>query len=54
MVKTFSQSEFEEERDLPVYTAGELFGKNQEVIIKQGEKRYRLRITKAGKLVLNK
>ena len=32
----------------------ELFGSHREVIIKHGEEEYRLRITKADKLILTK
>lgn len=38
----------------PVYQTRELFGLKREIIIEHGEAQYRLRITKAGKLILNK
>ena len=38
----------------PVFQAYELFRGNREVIIEHGRAQYRLRITTAGKLILNK
>ena len=37
-----------------VYTTQELFGKEKQLVIKHGDQAYRLLITKAGKLILNK
>jgi len=47
----------EDRRELaspPIFQARELFRGNREVIIEHGGAQYRLRITKAGKLILNK
>lgn len=38
----------------PVVHARELFGEAREVVIVHGADRYRLRITRSGKLILNK
>ena len=38
----------------PVVRSEELFGARREVIIKHGQEEYRLRITRADKLILTK
>ena len=38
----------------PVVRTEQLFGREREVIIKHGEEEYRLRITRADKLILTK
>jgi len=40
--------------NLPVYESEQLFGKQNEIIIKHRDAFYRLRITKNGKLIMNK
>ncbi len=40
--------------DLRIVTSHELFAGKRELVIRHGERRYRLQITKAGKLILNK
>jgi len=42
------------ELDKRTFKSEELFHKEREIIILHGEARYRLIITKAGKLILNK
>ena len=37
-----------------VFRSEELFEKEREIVIVHGDARYRLQITKAGKLILNK
>ena len=37
-----------------VYRSEELFGEDREIVIEHGDAIYRLQITKAGKLILNK
>jgi len=39
---------------LPVVRTDQLFGARREIIIKHGEEEYRLRITRADKLILTK
>jgi hemin uptake protein HemP len=41
-------------RSTPVVRSEELFGARREVIIRHGREEYRLRITRAGKLILTK
>jgi hemin uptake protein HemP len=38
----------------PVVRTDQLFGQQREIIIKHGEEEYRLRITRADKLILTK
>jgi len=38
----------------PIVRTDELFGTRREVIIKHGEKEYRLRVTRSDKLILTK
>ncbi len=40
--------------DKRVFHSGELFKNEREIVIVHGEAQYRLQITKAGKLILNK
>ena len=40
--------------NLPVYESEQLFGQQNEIIIKHRDAFYRLRITKNGKLIMNK
>ena len=39
---------------IPVVQASELFGKHREIVIEHDGERYRLRITRRGKLILQK
>ena len=41
-------------RDEKVVAAGELFGDRREIVIEHDGERYRLRITRRGKLILQK
>ena len=40
--------------EIPVYTSEKLFGLKNEIIIKHEDNLYRLRITRNGKLIMNK
>lgn len=51
-MKETLKKEMPEERR--VLTSEEIFQGKREIIIVHGESRYRLQITKAGKLILNK
>lgn len=44
----------DEHKGKKIIRSEELFGKDREVIIQHGKDHYRLLITKAGKLILNK
>ncbi len=37
-----------------IYRSEDLFGNEREIVIEHGDAQYRLQITKAGKLILNK
>lgn len=41
-------------KSIPTYESEQLFGEQNEIIIKHQEAAYRLRITRNGKLVMNK
>jgi len=42
------------EQQMPLIDSSQLFGKSNEIMIRHGGAVYRLRITKNGKLIMNK
>jgi len=48
------QAPLQSQEDIPCYLAADLFGSSSEILIQHNDKQYRLRITRNGKLILNK
>lgn len=49
-----SESDFENDPYFRIFSSADLFQGQKEIIIRHEDQRYRLLITKAGKLILNK